>query len=949
MTDAALIWSEPTWRAMLDASLDAIITIDATGNIVEFSWAAERIFGHRRCDVLGRDLAEVIIPHAFRERHHAGLRRMVETGQGAVLDRRLELTALHADGHEFPVELTITAIPHNGQSLFTGFLRDITERKQAEKAQQEARQQVQLLLDSVSEGIYGTDVNQNCTFVNTAFLRLLGYQDASEVIGKHIHSLIHHSHADGSVYPPSECRMYRAFIINQTTHADNEVFWRKDGSSFPVEYWSHPIIENGVSLGAVATFFDITERKKTDQHLKTLSRAIEQSPASIVITDPQGIIQYVNRKFEQATGYASAEAIGQNPRMLKSGEKSPEEYREMWEILTSGKAWQGEFHNRRKGGTLFWEHASISPVLDKHGAVTQFVAVKEDITERKLADQELRIAAAAFESQEGMFITDAEGVILRVNNAFVETTGYSAEEAVGQKPSILKSGRHDAAFYKALQETLGRDGHWHGEIWNRRKSGEIYPEWQTITAVSDANGRVTHYVSAFSDISKRKEAEEQIRNLAFYDPLTRLPNRRLLMDRLQHALTGSVRNKRQGALLFIDLDNFKTLNDTQGHDVGDLLLIEVSDRLQSCIRECDTAARLGGDEFVVLLENLEADEAAAAAHAEAIGEKVRTCIELSSVIKGREHHGSASIGITLFRGEVMTAEEMLKRADVALYQAKNAGRNTLRFFDPALQAKVAARANLETDLREGIQQGQFVLHYQPQVDGDGRVTGAEALVRWRHPVRGMTSPADFIPLAEDTGLILPLGQWVLETACTQLAAWAERPDMAHLTLAVNVSARQFRHPNFVEQVLKALGHADPKKLKLELTESMLLDDVEAIIAKMNALKAHGVMFSLDDFGTGYSSLSYLKRLPLYQLKIDQSFVRDVLTDPNDAAIARTIITLAHSMGLAVIAEGVETEVQRAFLDVIGCRAYQGYLFSRPLPIEQFDALGHDAYTLPAHG
>jgi diguanylate cyclase (GGDEF)-like protein/PAS domain S-box-containing protein len=836
MTDAAMTWNESTWRAMLDASLDAIITIDATGNIVEFSWAAERIFGHRRCDVLGRDLAEVIIPPAFRERHYAGLRRMVETGQGTVLDRRLELTALHADGHEFPVELTITAIPHNGQSLFTGFLRDITERRQAERAQQEARQQVQLLLDSVAEGIYGTDVNQNCTFVNTAFLRLLGYQDASEVIGKHIHSLIHHSHEDGSAYPASECRMYQAYTVGRTTHVDDEVFWRKDGSSFPVEYWSHPIIENGVSIGAVATFFDITERK--------------------------------------------------------------------------------------------------------------------------LADQELRIAAAAFKSQEGMFITDAAGVILRVNNTFIETTGYSAADAVGQKPSILKSGRHDAAFYKTLQETLDRDGYWHGEIWNRRKNGEIYPEWQTITAVFDANGRVTHYVSAFSDISKRKEAEDQIRNLAFYDPLTRLPNRRLLMDRLQHALISSVRNKRQGALLFIDLDNFKTLNDTQGHDVGDLLLVEVSDRLKSCIRECDTAARLGGDEFVVLLENLEEDEAAAAAHAEAVGEKVRTCIELSSVIQGREHHGSASIGITLFRGDVLTAEEMIKRADVALYQAKGAGRNTLRFFDPALQAKVAARANLETDLREGIQQGQFVLHYQPQVDGNGRMTGAEALVRWRHPVRGMVSPADFIPLAEENGLILPLGQWVLETACAQLAVWAEQTDMAHLTLAVNVSARQFRHPNFVEQVLAALGHAgiDPKKLKLEsqrlkleLTESMLLDDVESIIAKMNALKEHGVTFSLDDFGTGYSSLSYLKRLPLYQLKIDQSFVRDVLTDPNDAAIAQTIITLAHSMGLAVIAEGVETEAQREFLDIIGCRAYQGYLFSRPLPIEQFDALGHGDSILPVHG
>ena len=568
-------------------------------------------------------------------------------------------------------------------------------------------------------------------------------------------------------------------------------------------------------------------------------------------------------------------------------------------------------------------------------------ALAAHFAERKRAEAELRIAATAFESQESMFITDAKGVIERVNKAFTETTGYSAEEAVGKKPSILRSGRHDADFYRALYESLERDGCWESEIWNRRKNGEIYPEWQAISAVKGADGDVTHYISVFTDISKRKQAEEQIRDLAFYDPLTKLPNRRLLLDRLHQALVLSARNGQQGALLFIDLDNFKSVNDTQGHAVGDLLLVEVAKRLQACIRAGDTTARLGGDEFVVLLEDLDPDEPTAASQAETVGEKIRETIGQPFLINGNEYHNTASIGITLFRGPVKTMEEMLKRADVALYQAKADGRNTVRFFDPALQALVMARVALEADLRRAVsRQDQFLLYYQAQVDSAGRLNGAEALVRWQHPERGILSPNEFIPLAEDTGLIQPLGHWVLKSVCQQLANWAAQPETAHLTLAVNVSAKQFRLPTFAEEVFALVDcfGVDPAKLKLEITESMLLDNIDDIIEKMTALRARGISFSIDDFGTGYSSLTYLKRLPLYQLKIDQSFVRDVLTDPNDAAIAKIIVSLANSMNLAVIAEGVETEAQREFLDMNGCHAFQGYLFSKPVPVSEFEQL-----------
>ncbi len=559
------------------------------------------------------------------------------------------------------------------------------------------------------------------------------------------------------------------------------------------------------------------ERKEREQWLRTLSSAVEQSPASIIIADLDGTIQYVNPKFERATGYGRDEAIGRNPRILNSGEKSAEEYRELWETLRSGKTWQGEFHNRRKDGSLFWEYASISPILDERGEPVNYVAVKEDVTEHKAA-------------------------------------------------------------------------------------------------------------------------EEEIQHLAYSDALTGLPNRRLLLDRLQQALASSARSGRDGALLFIDLDDFKTLNDTLGHDVGDLLLQQVGERLVGCVREGDTVARLGGDEFVVMLEDLSELPQEAATQAEAVGEKIIAALNRPYLLAGHERYSTPSIGVTLFADHDESVDELLKRADLAMYQAKAAGRNNLRFFDPEIQAMIMARAILEADLRQGLQEGHFLLHYQPQVDLDGRLTGAEALLRWQHPERGLLAPAEFIPLAEDTGLILPLGLWVLESACRQLAAWSVGPESHRLSLAVNVSARQFRHKDFVDQVLSVLDRtgADPRKLKLELTESLLLDDFDAIIAKMNLLKARGVSFSLDDFGTGYSSLSYLKRLPLYQLKIDQSFVRDVLTDPNDAAIAHTIVALAQILGLAVIAEGVETEAQRDFLAGHGCHSYQGFYYSRPLPLAEFE-------------
>ena len=555
------------------------------------------------------------------------------------------------------------------------------------------------------------------------------------------------------------------------------------------------------------------------------------------------------------------------------------------------------------------------------------------------ADEQLSIAAVAFESQNGMTITDAQNKILRVNRAFTEVTGYSAEEVIGKNPQILSSGRHDAKFYAAMWENISRTGGWEGEIWNRRKNGEVFPEHLSITAVKNRDGAVTNYVASFADISRRKMAEEEIQSLAFYDPLTNLPNRRLLLNRLKKSLASCARNKQEGALLFIDLDNFKTLNDTLGHDIGDLLLQQVAQRLTSCARAGDTVARLGGDEFVVMLDDLGGYVLEAAEQTKIVGDKIAATLNQPYHLASGEYHGTTSIGATLFNGQQQSVDELLKQADIAMYQAKKDGRNTLRFFDPQMQDAINTRAALESELRNALKNQQFHLYYQIQVDSSRCPVGAEVLIRWIHPERGVVSPVQFIPLAEETGLILPIGQWVMEAACIQLKAWQQDALTRDLVLAVNVSAHQFRQANFVAQVQATVRRnaINPKLLKLELTESLLLENVEDTIATMNALNEIGIRFSLDDFGTGYSSLQYLKRLPLHQLKIDQSFVRDLASDNGDKAIVRTIIAMAHGLSLNVIAEGVETEEQRKLLLNMGCTHYQGYLYSKPVPLEQFEA------------
>lgn len=673
------------------------------------------------------------------------------------------------------------------------------------------------------------------------------------------------------------------------------------------------------------------------RHTVSMGGALGSGEAFATV-DRQGRISYANEQAEELLGIAG-EALGG---------------RKIWSFFQKRARLQLEERvrqalERREAIELEELDAQLIRWLEVRGFPfgAGLALHLRDVSARRRAQQHLMLLEGSIARlNDIVIITEAAPFrapgprIVFVNEAFERRTGYTRAEVIGQTPRILQGPETQRAELDRIRAGLEQWERVRVDLVNYTKSGEPYWVDLDVSPVWDDSRRLTHWVAVGRDITERKTAEAKIQYLAFYDPLTTLPNRQLLLDRLHEAVgEGGSGTGREGALMFIDLDNFKVLNDTLGHQKGDLLLQQVAKRLRGAVAKGDLVARLGGDEFVVLLENTPEKPLAPETAAQAVSQRILAALGEPYVLPGYLHHSTCSIGVTLFEGAGNSVSELLKQADLAMYQAKAAGRNAVRFFDPEMQAVATANAALATDLRQAWRENQLRIEYQPQVGPDGQMVGVEALLRWEHPERGTVHPAQFIPTAEETSLIVPIGQWVLEAACAQLAAWAGRRSRAHLSIAVNVSVRQFRHPDFVDHVMglvRSNGIA-PGRLKLELTESLLVDGLDLTVARMRKLRDVGVGLSVDDFGIGYSALSYLKLLPLDELKIDREFVKDILEDSNDAAIASTIIGLGRSLGLQVIAEGVETEEQRAFLARQGCQRYQGYLYCKPLPIEALEA------------
>ena len=679
------------------------------------------------------------------------------------------------------------------------------------------------------------------------------------------------------------------------------------------------------------------------QAQKVLLRTVlDEIPDVIVLKDHEGNFLLCNKLVADLYGTTPEAMIGKHDGHFSATAEQAEFFRRnVLDIMARGQTEVvfEESTDERSGETRYFKSIK-KPFLSETG-LPRILVIAHDITDIRRAQQQVqesekRLSYVLKVTDEGVWDWQIGNNSLQHNARWYELLGYQQDELTGTIDDFdrcLFPGDRDDV-HAAIAQCLQGHGPYRHEHRLRRKDGSALWVLDRGDVVErDAQGRPLRMVGSFSDVSERKQAEAQTRQLAFFDPLTGLPNRRLMHDRLQQAIRTSARSAQFGALMFLDLDHFKDLNDSKGHAAGDTLLRRVAQRLRDGLRQIDTAARMGGDEFVVIVENLSPDAMDAASEAESIATKLIAQLGETYDIDGTLWRSTPSIGIAMFGAPSDTAEELLKRADFAMYQAKDAGRNTLRFYDPAMQEAVLARTTLEADLRRGLGAREFGIHLQPVVDENGYRVGAEALVRWNHPQRGIVRPAEFVPLAEQTGLILPIGHQVLEAACAQLVDWARSPAAAELTISVNVSARQFHQPDFVAQMIRVLEHsgARPARLKLELTESVLLNDIEETIVKMSQLKAMGVRFSIDDFGTGYSSLSYLKRLPIDELKIDRSFVQNVLHDPNDAVIVRTIFALAQSFSLKVVAEGVESVGQRDFLLHNGCRLFQGHLFGRPVP------------------
>ncbi len=922
--------------AIIEAEPECVKLMSANGKLLQMNRAGLDMIEAGSLDqVAGQDMASLVTPE-YRDAFVALSKRVFEGETGSL---KFEIQSLKGS-YRF---LDMHAVPlrdSNGHiTALLAVTRDITRHKASETALKEALDRLKKIASRVPGLVFQFQLRPDGSFcfpfaseairdiyrVSPEEVR----EDASKVF-----SILHPDDYDGVVASirASAQKLTPWKHEYRVKFANGAVRWLF-GNSLPQREADGSVLWHGFIT-------DVTERKQaTASLLESEARfrtMADSAPVLIWIANPDKFFHYFNKGWLEFTGRSMKEEVGNG----WIANVHPEDFQRCFETYVSAfdarREFRMEYRLRRFDGEYRWLLDHGVPLYDEQNTFLGYIGSCIDITPRKLVEADLRIASTAFESQEAMAITDKNQVILRVNQAFVRVTGYSVEEVIGKTPALLKSGRQDAQFYRAMWKNLAHDGHWQGEIWNRRKNGEIYPEWLNITAVTDEAGQVTNYVASFTDITERKTAEDEIQHLAFYDPLTQLPNRRLLQERLKHGIDVERREGKHLALLMLDLDRLTAVNDSLGHQAGDALLQQVAARITTRLREVDLVARLGGDEFIVLLEDISHPNDAARVAEDIIADLSKPF----QLAQSDDVRIGASIGISLYPQHGSNAEILLDHADAALYHAKDQGRGRFAYFSEDLTIAVRERIALEARLRKAITHQELRVFYQPQLDiASGRIVGAEALVRWQDPIEGLIPPCRFIPIAEETNLIVEIGEWVLRETCKQGRQWLDK-GLPPLALAVNVSPHQFRRSDINALVATVLGETGfpAGQLELEITESGLMENHDKTTRILNSLHAQGVRLAIDDFGTGYSSLIYLKHFPLDVLKIDKVFIDDIPHNKDDMEIAATIVAMGHTLGFKVLAEGVETLEQLAFLQMQKCDLYQGYLKSPPLSTDDFAAL-----------
>jgi diguanylate cyclase (GGDEF)-like protein/PAS domain S-box-containing protein len=922
------------FRYVVDNAVDGFFIIDEQRRFIEANEAMCRMFGYSRAEIIGKTPLDLVAQESHAEL--VAQIRSIETTE----HRRYSLLAQRKDGSRFPVLLNNTSYRDRDGAVTGsfGFVTDLTSLVEAQQAVAASERELQSILDNMQDTYYRTDASGRLVRASRSVQHLLGYTP-EEVLGKPLADLY---------FDPADRQDFLLRMAEQggTLFGYDSRLRHKAGHEVWVLTNSQYLRDaEGKVIGVEGTTRDNTGHRRMVEALRhseaQLSTLIQALPDAVFLKDGEGRWQVVNNVGLQLFRLTGDEWPGKDSRQIAA--RRPDLAAEMTECQLSDRAaWQNRSLTRSEerivdaeGRERHWEFVKL-PMFNADGSRRSLVVVARDLTEQRRVEENLRLAAQVFEnSGEAIMIMDAHSRVVSVNRAFSDMTGYLPTEVQGQKPAMLISDLHDDEFYQRMWHSLGETGYWQGELWSRRRNGEVYPEWLGISTLRGPDGAVTHYVAISTDISERKASEARIEFLAHHDPLTDLPNRLLLRDRLERAIVQGERTGTRVALLFIDLDRFKTVNDSLGHPVGDRLLREAAQRLRECVRDMDTVSRQGGDEFLIVLTDLKDSDAVTR-----VAEQILAALSVPFSLDGHDVAISCSVGVAVCPEDGRDFDELLKKSDIAMYHAKEAGRNAFRYYTERMNIDALERLDLQNRLRRGLEQGEFLLHYQPVVDlATQRIVGAEALVRWNSQDGGLVMPGRFIAVAEECGLIVPLGDWVLQEACRQLRRWH---DAGHgqLFLAVNLSAIQFRRGSVEESVIRALrdAGADPGSLELELTESILLQGAEQVLATVRQLKSLGVKLSIDDFGTGYSSLAYLKRFAVDKLKIDQSFVSNLPADADNAAIVGAVVQMAKSLNLQVLAEGVENEPAVEHLRSLRCDFAQGYHFGRPMPADDFSQL-----------